>query len=216
MLSCAQRAGSGAPCGCGGHRQGSWGFTLIELMVTISLLGILSALAAPSFSVWLRNSQVRTVSETLQSGIRLAQAEAIRRNRRVVFALTNAQPSPSAVVTAAANGKNWAIYTIPQPGETAEFIQYGALGETGGSVGITGVASACFNSLGRLVANTSTETGTGAACTLPATPPLSYNIEQASAVAGTDRRLSVTVALGGQVRMCDRDRALSSSPDGCS
>ena len=193
------------------HSQ--WGFTLVELMVTLSLLGILSALAAPSFSVWLRNSQVRTVAETLQSGIRLAQAEAIRRNRRVVFALTNAQPSPSAVVTAEENGKNWAIYTIPQPGETAEFIQYGALGATGGTVGITGQASVCFNSLGRPVTNSSTETGTGGACALPTTP---YDIEQADAELGTDRRLSVTVALGGQVRMCDRDRARSTSPDGCS
>ena len=206
MLSCRHRA---ARC------RGPRGFTLVELMVTLSLLGILSALAAPSFSVWLRNSQVRTVAETLQSGIRLAQAEAIRRNRRVVFALTNAQPSPSAVVTAEENGKNWAIYTIPQPGETAEFIQYGALGATGGTVGITGEASACFNSLGRLVTNSSTETGTGAACALP-TSLLTYDIEQADAELGTDRRLSVTVALGGQVRMCDRDRARSTSPDGCS
>ena len=63
------------------------GFTLVELMVTISLLAILLALAAPSFSTWIRNAQVRTVSDSLQNGIRLAQAEAIRRHRQVVFFL---------------------------------------------------------------------------------------------------------------------------------
>jgi hypothetical protein len=50
---------------------------------------LLLGLAAPSFSQWTRNAQVRTVTDALQSGARLAQAEAVRRNRQVVFFLTN-------------------------------------------------------------------------------------------------------------------------------
>ena len=53
----------------------SAGFTLIELLIAISMLAVLLSLAAPSLATWIRNTQIRTVSETLQNGLRTAQAE---------------------------------------------------------------------------------------------------------------------------------------------
>jgi type IV fimbrial biogenesis protein FimT len=38
------------------------GFTLIELMVTITLMGLLLALAAPAMLSWIRNSKIRTTA----------------------------------------------------------------------------------------------------------------------------------------------------------
>lgn len=196
------------------------GFTLVELMISIALLAMLMALAAPSFSTWIRNTQVRTMSQTLVNGMRVAQSEAVRRNRQVVFFLTNAQPGLAA--TAAENGVNWVIRWIPLPGDTVTaaapanepFVEGGAISEVGGGVGITGPAAICFNAQGRRIAATAATTGVAnAVCTVDADEPLAtYLLERA----GASRPLQVTVSLGGQVRMCDPARALSAdAPDGC-
>ncbi len=196
------------------RRPKAAGFTLIELLVTITLLGILLALTMPSMSVWVRNNSVRTVGDTLQNGLRLAQAEALRRSRQVAFSLTNSD-SPEAGVAATDNGSNWSINTVPSmtAGETSAFVQSGVFGKVAAGVQITGPATICFNSVGRLVANAApalTDVTGGATCSVTTTP--TYNI----AVTGADRPLQVVVALGGQVRMCDPAKTLSAAnPDGC-
>jgi len=185
------------------------GFTLIELLVTIALLSLLMSLALPSFTTWIRNTQVRTVAEALQNGVRVAQAEAVRRNRQVVFSLTNAQPALGAA--AVASGKSWSIQTVAQFSDTAaEFIQGGAFAELSSGVLISGPVAICFNSSGRLVSKDSdTKTGVpGATCD---TNGVRYDVS----TSGSDRALRVTVAFGGQVRLCDPKRALSDHPDGC-
>jgi type IV fimbrial biogenesis protein FimT len=182
------------------------GFTLIELMVTIVLLAILLALGFPSMATWIRNSKIRTVSDSLQNGLRLAQAEALRRSRQTVFSLTNST-TPATTLTAVANGRNWSINTVQLlTDETAQFVEAGVLSSVGADVRITGPASICFNSLGRLVLNGSP--GTGAACAAAAA---TYDVT----LTGADRPLRVSVSLGGQVRMCDPARSLSTSADGC-
>ena len=153
-------------------RARAGGFTLVELMVTITLLAILLGLAMPPMLGWVRDSKVRAVSETLQSGLREAQSEALRRSRQVVFSLT----------------------------------------DVGAGVTITGPAALCFNSLGRVVANsTSTLTGVTGGATCAATDNAAYEIGIEGGLT-----LRVLVALGGQVRLCDPRKTLSNThPDGC-
>lgn len=198
------------------------GFTVLELVVAVTLLGILLAAALPSFGGWTRNAKSRSVAEALQNGMRMAQAEAVRRNRQVVFSLTSAEPSLTAA--AAANGGNWVIRTVAVPGEDPVFVQGGSLGITSTGVSITGPASLCFNSLGRQVANTAPGASgiagnpavSAGTCTPPAAgTPTAFDFSQANAVNGVDRRYRVTVSLGGQVRLCDRDRSLATQADGC-
>jgi type IV fimbrial biogenesis protein FimT len=190
-------------------RQG--GFTLVELVVTIALLAVLLGLAAPSFTTWTRNTQVRTVSDALQNGARRAQTEALRRSRQVVFFLTNTATCDTSTA-AAANGAFWAIRTVPlTSGESAEVVQCGNLSDRAGGVDITGPTAICFNSLGRQVANATPGIGT-TTCTLASSGVSTYNISGARA----DRALRVLVTVGGQVRQCDPARTLSSTdPDGC-
>jgi len=185
------------------------GFTLIELMVTVTLLSILMALAFPSMGAWLRNSRVRAASESLQNGLRLAQAEALRRSRQVVFSLTTNTTPQAGGFTATANGTTWSINTVPLlTDETAQFVEGGVLTSVAADVAVTGPAAICFNSLGRIVANPAP--GTGAACT--ATTGQSYNVNLNPTA---ERPLRLLVELGGQVRMCDPAKALASYPDGC-
>ena len=187
------------------------GFTLIELMVTITLLGILISLSLPSFTTWIRNSQVRTVSEALQTGLRTAQAEAVRRNRQVVMSFTN-DANPTLNPITVANGKNWSIQTVASPfinNNVTEFVRAGLLTDVASGVSITGAPKAiCFNADGRLMA----PTGSAATADCAGTPA-AFQVSQTA----SDRPLNVTVAVGGQVRMCDPKRpALSAtSPDGC-
>jgi type IV fimbrial biogenesis protein FimT len=192
------------------------GFTLIEVAVTLAVFAILAALAVPSMNRWISNVKVRSTADLLQNGLRMAQAESLRRSRQIVFSLTDSS-NPQNSLTAAQNGNYWAISSLPSMTDGSEsitFIQSGTLTTTASGVVITGPAAICFNSMGRQVANASTGI-TGATCTLPpGTPPVqSYLITLPSLA---DRPLRVDVTLGGQVHMCDPAKTLSSTnPDGC-
>jgi type IV fimbrial biogenesis protein FimT len=198
------------------QRSAARGFTLIELAVTIALLVLLIGLGLPGFMTWIRNTQVRSVADSLQTGIRQAQTDALRFNRSVVFYLTNNSPSPTVVAPAVANGRNWIIVRVPQfddPTTAAwRFLTGGTLTDVASNVQVTNAAgstSMCFNANGR-VADNATPGVAGAVCTAGAKQ---FDISQT----GGDRRLRVLVAIGGQVRMCDPDRPTLSatSPDGC-
>jgi type IV fimbrial biogenesis protein FimT len=193
------------------QRHAQRGLTLIELMVTIALLALLLGLAAPSFREWTRNNQVRTVTDALQSGARLAQAEAVRRNRQVVFFLTN-DAACNTSTAPADDGAFWAIRTVPiVTGDPVEVVQCGQLADVADGVAISGPTAICFNSAGRQVANPSPGAGTEA-CTLDASGVSTYSVS----ATGANRSLRVLVSLGGQVRLCDPARTLSASaPDGC-
>ena len=65
------------------HRQS--GFTLIELMVTIGVLGVLTALAAPSFQNFFERYRVNAAVDEFNASLQLARVEAIRTNQQVVL-----------------------------------------------------------------------------------------------------------------------------------
>lgn len=62
------------------------GFTLIELLVTISLIVVIMALAAPSFTTYQRNAELTSAANTLLSSLTAARAEAMKRGRNVTVA----------------------------------------------------------------------------------------------------------------------------------
>ncbi|OCR21928.1 general secretion pathway protein GspH [Pseudomonas syringae] len=55
------------------------GFSLIELLVTVSLVGILAAIAIPSFTSVIQNSKADTEVSDLQRALNYARLEAINR-----------------------------------------------------------------------------------------------------------------------------------------
>lgn len=66
-------------------RQRARGFTAIELMIVIAILGLLAALAAPSFTPLLERWRVRQATEALESTLYWARSEAIRRGGGVAM-----------------------------------------------------------------------------------------------------------------------------------
>lgn len=61
------------------------GFTLIELMITLVILGILITVGVPSLSEFVAAQRVRTTASDLISDMALARAEAIKESRQAIF-----------------------------------------------------------------------------------------------------------------------------------
>lgn len=192
----------------------SAGFSLIELMVTISLLAVLLALAVPAFGKWAADAGTRGTAEQLATALRLAQSSAITHNRTTMFALTDATPAYNA--KAVANGSNWFISLLPSGfgGETASsanLIQAVTFARQN-RVALAGPAVVCFDALGQQVAVADTLTGLSAACS-PHNDgsPTTYVVSRLDAT----REFHVLVYRGGRIRMCDFAKKLANAPDGC-
>ncbi len=63
--------------------QSKHGFTLIEMMITLAVLAIVTAIAAPSFRGVLLDNRVSTWSSEFISALNTARSEAIRRSAEV-------------------------------------------------------------------------------------------------------------------------------------
>ncbi len=188
------------------------GFSLVELMVAISVLAILIAVSMPSFTTWIRNAKVRTVADALQSGLRLAQGEAQRRTHTVVFFLTNSKACNTSA-TAIAGGSYWQARVVPDPlltGDVAEAVQCGVLTDVSSGINLTSATTAlCFGGDGRQTSATN-PASIGVDCTAAAA---TYNV--VPAISNPENRpLRLTVSLAGSIRMCDPNKS-STAPDGC-
>src|SRR4051794_34927559 len=69
------------------------GFTLIEVLVTIALLGVIMAFAVAGYSSWARASEQSGTARELQSFLRQTQQRAVTEGRSmcVSFSTTNSQ-----------------------------------------------------------------------------------------------------------------------------
>ncbi len=86
------------------------GFTAIELMVTVAIMAVLMALAAPSFTPLIEGWRVRQATEQLQSTLYYARSEAIKRGGQVVVQkLPNGTNSCTTASTTAAWGCGWVV-----------------------------------------------------------------------------------------------------------
>ncbi len=197
------------------HRQMSRGISVIELMVVVTMIGILLMLAIPGIGNWISNSRVRTVADELQNALRLAQSEAVNRNRQVAFVRTNATPARNAAPSA--SGTNWYIQVLPlnatEAGMTdfqnTAYLQGGAFSAQSGAT-VAGPALVCFNSVGRVVNNTATALGANCVAPTTAVDPTDLDVTLPS----SNRAMRVELFLGGRVRLCDVS-ASSTQPNAC-
>jgi len=74
-------------------RKSDGGFTIIELLVIVLLLGVLSAIVAPSWLAFINRQRVRTVNDRVFQSLRLAQSQAKRSKRNIIITFdTNVDP----------------------------------------------------------------------------------------------------------------------------
>ena len=62
---------------CHGEHRSSKGFTLPELLVVLAIIGIASAVAAPSVASWLTNWRTKTMARQLMTDLQAARMGAI-------------------------------------------------------------------------------------------------------------------------------------------
>jgi type IV fimbrial biogenesis protein FimT len=71
------------------QRKTDFGFTLLELMLTVAVIAILATIAIPVVRTPLEKQRLVAAAETLVGDLRWARSESIRRNKqvRVIFAV---------------------------------------------------------------------------------------------------------------------------------
>ncbi|MER2517116.1 MAG: GspH/FimT family pseudopilin [Candidatus Accumulibacter phosphatis] len=178
------------------------GFSLIELIVGMAILGILMSIGIPAFSDWMRNAKLRTATESVLNGLQLARAEAVRRNARVRFSLVTTIDDTCALANA---GPNWVVSvddpttgvdkcaTPPSDTVAPRIIQIRSGSDGSATTTVAaGQFEYLFTGLGRLSAAPTgvidVTSSTGDTCI---------------ALGGPVRCLRIAVSLGGQIRMCD-------------
>jgi type IV fimbrial biogenesis protein FimT len=64
------------------------GFTLMELMVVLAVVGVIMGLAVPNFGIYIRNSRLTGAANDLLSSVTMARSEAIKRQIPVAVCAT--------------------------------------------------------------------------------------------------------------------------------
>ena len=64
-------------------KKGNRGTTIMDLMIVVSVIGILTAVGAPNLSNWLERSRQKEASYELASVIRLARAQALELGNKI-------------------------------------------------------------------------------------------------------------------------------------
>ncbi|MCG2633352.1 MAG: GspH/FimT family pseudopilin [Gammaproteobacteria bacterium] len=72
------------------NRNRSRGFTLIEALIVVVIIGVVSALAAPAFTRLLERNRLKGAAESVFSELMRAKSEAVKRNRRITVSFVPA------------------------------------------------------------------------------------------------------------------------------
>ena len=186
--------------------QGQRGFSMVEMAVTLAVMGILMASAMPSLGDWMVNARIRNTAESIQEGLQKARAEAVRRNQNVTFwMVTTADPKVlSDDCTQSASGGSWVVSltdptskcsVAPSPTTAPQTVAARAVGNGGDGVsvsakqrdGTTPATSVTFNSFGQ-VANAS---------------PIGLISVNDGTTTSDRRKYRIMISTGGRSLVCD-------------
>ena len=94
------------------HPPGSSGFTLLEMMITITVLAILVGIGVPSFTNIIRTNRMASQTNELLGSFAVARSEAVKRGTLVTVCPANAAQTACAASDAWSNG--WIVFSDTQ------------------------------------------------------------------------------------------------------
>ena len=181
------------------------GFTLVEMIVTVVIIGILAAISAPPMREWIDNARIRNSADSMLSGLQLARLEAVKRNVPVTFWLVS---SPDNACAVSSQGKAWVVATTQPANDCASGT--GILARSAGTASLADLDVAGLGS-GASASNCVTFTGFGrvsSTCASGSTPISRITVTPTANSGGT-RALEIRLQ-GSAVRVCDPDSNLPS------
>jgi len=204
------------------------GYSLIELLVAISILTIMLGIGIPSFSSWIYNTQVRSTAESLLAAMQLARGEAVKQNGLAQLKLTgNAGGSASWTVISASSSVSGSFDVADGAIsiQSANANETGANARLGVSTAIQATSNCCsasitggtgmagnpapgivFNAFGKVVADASVTTITR--IDVSNAGDTEANNEEKS------RRRVILIPTSGSAKMC-RPSLPASNSQGC-
>lgn len=176
--------------GCGAPTVAARGFTILELMVALTIAAMLLTLGVPSFTAFLRNSEIRSTAEAISNGLRFARTEATRLNRPVSFTLAGGSDPGWEI-----NVFDPAALTLIQP-PIRTYSKLEAGKSTKAVIAPATALAVTFNGLGRVISPS------------PIARPNLQQIDVASIVTNEARTLRIYVDDVHGIRLCDPDPAI--------
>jgi type IV fimbrial biogenesis protein FimT len=209
-------------------RTNQRGFSLIELIIGVVIIGILTSMAIPAFGTWSQNTQIRNAADSIQNGLQQARVEAIRRNTPVRFQLTTTVDNSCAISTGQANWvinlgdgttndptskcgmaiapavTQWGASATPAPYVIQRSSANASPNVTVTSNGAAANWVVAFGALGQVISTTSEtqwdlKNAKGGAC----------------AASGPMTCMRILVSPNGRIRMCNPLPSLAGTPQGC-
>lgn len=86
------------------------GFTLVELIITLTVAGVLLALAAPAINTFVLDQRLTTQANDFIADLNLARSEAIRQASSMVICKQGGSVSSPSCSTSAAWGAGWVVF----------------------------------------------------------------------------------------------------------
>lgn len=212
----------------------SAGFTIVELLVTLTIAAILAGLAYPSFTGYMNNLAIRNTGEGLLVAAQTARGEAIRSNNTAVLQIVDSLDNGC---SATPDGRFWVVSHCSAEGKCGQDIDKvnppPTAGCTEASVRILAKGALdsdpdlqvdlanpmlCYSSLGRINPNAvNCPEGTldpAAAVSGRVEVNVTHNLG-ACIPSGGMRCLRLTVNLGGESRLCDPSVTAPNDPRKC-